>query len=495
MDAARKLVPQHTIAILAFLLACIFYSSPKVIIADADFGWHLATGDLIRALNAIPRVDTFSYTAGDNAWYNFSWLSDVLFSLLYQLGGMHLLNLMIIITYAFIISVLAKRCYNSGAGFIATALVTIIATIIMFNTVTVRPQVFTFLLALWYHGNLSGMRDSGSTASFKQPLLLAALMTFWVNLHGGFVIGLFMIGAFFLEAIASKNYAHARTFFLTGLLCLAATLVNPYGYNIYLAHYIFMTGSIMPYVTEWDPFIFIHHHDASMALIFTLVFARFFSKNIPLADKIMAFCWLLLSLKSVRYFEVFITLSAPFLAVSMRESMAGAKSSFSFQKQNDDFERIINTKSTRNKALLAACLYTIILATPQFHFFLRGEDAGFDSKYHPVTEFEFVLQNYPDLRFFNDYNYSGYITHRSNGNFKVFIDGRANVLYPFDLINDYLDAVYIQTPEWERILDKYKIDGVILAKSYPLTAYLGKSPNWRIVFEGKSGVVFVRSTL
>ena len=60
-----------------------------------------------------------------------------------------------------------------------------------------RPHVLALPLAAAWGAGLIAARDRGRAP----PLGLAPLMTAWVNMHGGFIFGLMLIGPFALEAV------------------------------------------------------------------------------------------------------------------------------------------------------------------------------------------------------------------------------------------------------------------------------------------------------
>ncbi|MFM9616248.1 hypothetical protein ACKI18_47975, partial [Streptomyces niveiscabiei] len=64
-------------------------------------------------------------------------------------------------------------------------------------------------------------------------LLLPAIMALWANLHGGFLIGFLIIGAFGGAALLRRDWAGAKIYALAGLGCLAATFINPLGWRVY----------------------------------------------------------------------------------------------------------------------------------------------------------------------------------------------------------------------------------------------------------------------
>ena len=72
--------------ILAFLLG-VFR------LKDTDFYWHLRTGDLIRQLGTIPRVDFYTFTRAGSPWIDLHWVFQVCISWIYERGGVPALTL------------------------------------------------------------------------------------------------------------------------------------------------------------------------------------------------------------------------------------------------------------------------------------------------------------------------------------------------------------------------------------------------------------------
>src|SRR5947209_8149645 len=52
-----------------------------------DLAYHLRAGDIILRTHALPRIDTFSFTAAGTPWLDQQWGAQVLFSLVFRAGG------------------------------------------------------------------------------------------------------------------------------------------------------------------------------------------------------------------------------------------------------------------------------------------------------------------------------------------------------------------------------------------------------------------------
>jgi hypothetical protein len=87
------------------------------------------------------------------------------------------------------------------------------------------------------------------------PLIAALLMTAWANLHGGYVFGLAIAGAFGLEAlVASEDKSCAfRQWLIFGLGCLAAVFINGNGPEGVFHPLRFTQLQMLPLIDEWKP--------------------------------------------------------------------------------------------------------------------------------------------------------------------------------------------------------------------------------------------------
>src|SRR5438309_10831712 len=87
---AVKLLP--SLADFAFLMPIVFLfgrmDGMKTLLSDCDTGWHIRTGEWILANGWVPMRDIFSYSKPDGAWYAWEWLTDILWAILYNHGGL-----------------------------------------------------------------------------------------------------------------------------------------------------------------------------------------------------------------------------------------------------------------------------------------------------------------------------------------------------------------------------------------------------------------------
>src|SRR5579859_7448089 len=77
-----------------FVVLIALFAFPAVLylrdfrMTDPDFGWHLRAGQWILSHHAVPFTDPFSGYGAGKAWYDYSWLFDIFFALLYKAFGL-----------------------------------------------------------------------------------------------------------------------------------------------------------------------------------------------------------------------------------------------------------------------------------------------------------------------------------------------------------------------------------------------------------------------
>src|SRR5262249_25130357 len=157
---------------------------------------------------------------------NLSWGWDVLASALFQQAGFAGLVLVVLACGAAIAIMLAMICRRQNVSALAAS-VAVLLTVLLYpsyasfpNTyLRASPNLATMLFAVLFYAVCLQRR--------WHVLLLPLMMLAWVNLHGGFLIGLLIIGVFAALALLWRDRAGARLFILAGLGALAASLINP----------------------------------------------------------------------------------------------------------------------------------------------------------------------------------------------------------------------------------------------------------------------------
>ncbi len=483
MEKIQKYLPAPMV-LLAFLLSFItIYATGSPLLQDFDMGWHIAAGDLIRTSGDIAPRDPWSFSGSQQIWYNISWLWDIVLSFVHEKTGVEGLFVFAATLPALVVALLIASLRARGnIGNNALIFIGMITTYCMLEFSTGRPQIVGILFALIFHHILHKTRNN---PKLWQVFLLPLITVLWVNIHGSFFAGFIIIGAYGLEAIYSKNKQWFLRLFLVGILCVIATLINPYGINIITAVERTLNSVVTSYVSEWRPFVFGSVMGVSIWLLVFIMFSDLRNPRAEIADKILAIGWLIVMLFSVRNVGFLAVLGAPYMA-------------FNFPADN---EKDSNTRklaawiNDKKFSPIILVLIPLVLVVSYFLLPVLGATHYIEKKEKAILPaINYVMQNYADKRIINDYDFGGRIIYESKGKLPVFMDGRAPTVYDEKILSDFLDFTTMKK-DWQKILEQYKIDVIFIsnnrdfAKDYAKGLYHDK---WQEVFRDDVASVYVR---
>jgi hypothetical protein len=452
---------------------------------DPDFWWHLRIGRWMVDNGRLPSVDIFTYTATTHAWTDHEYLTEILMWLTYSAFGITVLCIAFgLLTWAgfWLIFLQVRR-----QPFVLVAVGIAIAAIAGTPIWGPRAQMITFTLSClelyWLRQYLAGR----SLALNFFPLVMIA----WANLHGGWVIGFVWLGVALAAELLSwawnqdnpAHLMHARRLAIIGLMSAVAVAATPHFLSLY--PYPFQTqGSEAQQrlIVEWASPNF---HNIELrpfeAMVFLLVIG-FALKRPSVYDLLLALAGLGLAFQSVRNVALFVAVATPVLINSYgdwwRELVASKGWKIAAPPPRAVFA-----------AITAVALLVIAGATS-----LRVAGTISPAKQQQADAADW-LAAHPEVgtRMFNQYGFGGYLAYRFYGdpNRRVFIFGEA-ALMGDDLLNEYADVYYVRS-NWKQVLDKYGVDYVVENKGDPLPNLLATQPDWKLVYQDKVSVIYVRT--
>ncbi len=461
-------------------------------IGDSDPLWHIATGDWIRAHGALPQTDPFSFTAGDYRWLNIASLWDILFSYVLEHWGWNGAVTVNAAVMALTSALIYANCVMRSRDGLASALIVFFALTML--PPHLRPlQVSMMMTALW-------LLVLGSVATNRARAvwlsLLPVSMALWVNMHGGFIIGLALLGAYFLYFLWQRDRERALPLLLTGSASFLAMFINPYGVEIIEAVRRPMTTVANTIITEWLPVELTP--GALVGYLYAVLFVIFVPRrSLPAilpVERWLAYILLLMGLTSRRYLMVFAIIAAPILACWLQEWLNRYK-----RTPNPKAAAIEQffIRACQRRSLAFSCVAVISLLT----LWLPDSPLPGGLVQKPVApptlapEIAFLRQHYPKARLMNDFDLGGLLLYEGRGDIAYFIDQRTETAFPPRVMQDYVDF-HRAAPGWEAVLDRYAVDGVLLPNhAHEMLARFTHREGWRIAFAGPTATLFLRRTL
>jgi len=261
VDTARReyrLLKRLTV--LALALACAIPLSLNIV--DPDLWGHVQYGQDWLAEGALPRTASHTFTAVDYPWINHENLAELSFAIGYQFLGPHGLLIAKCLLGMTLLLIMAWVAYRRQVHTFVTWPLLMLVAVNLQVFFLLRPQLFSFALCvitLTLLDHAFGEWKASQKIHWQKIWLLPIVFLVWVNAHGGFALGLCIVGAYLggriIEAcfaMRSKAWPKVLALSILGLLCVTATLANPYGWQLH-RWLVMSLGQPRPEITEWAP--------------------------------------------------------------------------------------------------------------------------------------------------------------------------------------------------------------------------------------------------
>jgi hypothetical protein len=534
----RWVVPSVSDLIFAALLGLLAFTTLSVrLLGDAGIGWHIRTGQMILATHAIPRVDPFSAAVSSampgRAWFAWEWLYDLLVGWLEGAAG---LNGVVLFTGVVIATVFAwtfRLLLRRGTNILVALLLVLLAVSAAMIHFLARPHVVSWLFTVvWFWildsseaGLWASDSESESSESNRRRLwmlwLLPPLMLVWVNVHGGFLVGFVLLAIYWCSAVWQwlrptgdrfddvlrkiRAGRHVRALTLTGIVSGLATLVNPYGFQLHVHIYRYLTNRfLMDHINEFQSPNFHYvaqkcfaglllltlvalavkkrgagQARASQALVvsFAVYSGLYASRNIPVSSLLL------------------ILVIGPWLSEAMERfrsrRMAGRGFvSPQFLQRMEAVEFSLRGHPWPIAMVMLACWIVAhggtLGATPLMN-------AHFDAKRFPVSAVDYLEAQDKDVQgpLVAPDDWGGYLIYRLYPRVRMVIDDRHD-FYGEEFLKSYLKMVHVE-PGWEDFLQQHRAHSVVVPRDSALANILAETAGWKPVYSDEVATVFVRT--
>lgn len=465
--------------LIVILIALTFLICLKLPV-DPDMGWHLRDGQLILANKGIPDTDPFSYTMPDFPVIFHEWLTDIIMWLIYSRLGLLALSI-IFAAITFLAFLLVAR--SIPAKFEYQILAALLGAIASIPIIGARPQMITLLgLAMIIFIFYRFKNNPQSRLIYWLPLIFL----YWVNLHGGFVIGLFILGLFLgLELLRHWLSRFIKKFSITimawrdwlklAILTIGSaiiTLVNPYGYKIYEEIYrtFFNCTYARQNIMEWLPLKFFQFN-AAQFIIYLILFVILLVvawRKIDFSYLIITIIFAGLAFTSWRNVPLFILVSIP-VWVYFVKNLTG--------------QTLV--KYMRSKWIMIILIIFLLFLGYQKYYELVPHTKSVvelaKKAHYPIELTQWLLDNPQEGNVFNEYNWGGFLIWQLPEQ-KLFIDGRMPCWEQDDVeIFRFHQRALMQEEGWMKAFDQFDIKWAIVGKNNLLAAVL-ISQGWQEIY-------------
>jgi len=462
---------------LSLILMVILFIAFLLPLVTNDYWWYVRLGNDILRSGAVPAIDTYSFSRyGEPVIYQ-SWLSAVIFGLVYESGGIPLTFLLRALVLGVTYASLWKVAKTAGAGPRMAALLVLFAALAGSNNWSHRPQLLTYGLFVWELLLLWNWHEGKN----NQIWWLVLISLLWVNLHGSFVIFFVLAGIMQLFGAGDK-----RKLLIVLSLAGVVTFINPHGILIWKSVLeTFIAPGSRDLSVEWAPPA---NAGWQMGIFFLwlLVFApltALSARRLPRFGWIwfLAFGWLALS--GMRYVIWFLFILVP-LTASLTKDWS--------ERWTD---RPVAVSQPALNFILGAFFVLIPLVTlPGFRESWWEDAPSPLSSGTPVEAINW-LSDHETLpgEMWSDIHFASYQIYALPSR-PVWIDTRFQVVYPQSMFVEYAE-IATAASNWKDLLAKYDVNLLLLSPvSQPLlVTTLEQTPEWCIVYKDDLSQIYARS--
>jgi hypothetical protein len=447
-----------------------------VLNSDGDLARHLGHGRYMLEHGELIRADPFSFTRPGARFVGFEYGSQLLYALAERVGGLPavavLAGLMIALAYTLLTMFLLKR----GVDPLLVCLTVALAIALGAGHWTARPHLFSFVAVVILLGMLEGRA--------RKPILASAvLFIIWANLHGGFVYGWILIGAYLVGSLGELVWGDDRVawsdrvrYYLRILVtAITVTLLNPYGLGLHRHLFGFFGQPFL--MDNTAEFVSPDFHEFGgkvflAVLLLALVSLALYRPrpNLPRLGVICA--GVAFALIAVRNIPLFGLTSLPLLALHL----------------DDPWRRLPDPGGVRARfGTTAGDTTTLPWAVPIAALLAWLAGAGgrvgslqlirdeFDATIFPVAAVAKARNEHLQGRLFSEFVWGGYLVYGWPEQ-KIFIDGGTD-FFGEELFREFA-AIKQMDPGWRDRLAKRDISLLLLNRESTLAHEIARDGSW-----------------
>ena len=490
-------------AVVALFYALFLFQGYTAFFRDSDTGWHIRTGEMILSAASLPHSDPYSFSRAGEPWLAWEWLSDVLMGAVHQVSGLAGIAMLYGLAIAAGVWLWFRLNWDAGGNFLlACALASPMLSTCNLHWLA-RPHVISWIFLLVAVRFSEGLEGPLTKTRAAGVVLVAAL---WTNIHGSFffaplipliwALGIWLNSVLWTDgerpcgvglwpAFPGLQSGRLRGLLQTAALAAAATLLNPYGWQLHLHVARYLSNSeLLDRVGEFESFNF-HAAGAlpiTLALAIAMAGAVFSLARRRVEHFLLSALLVVTALRSARGLPMVALLALPLANGAITESLAAAQGLKPPIRRFLDwflaYGQRLRTLDSRNSGLVvvavACVLFAVMLKAPGI-----AAHTGFPPDQFPVAAASTVAGLPLQARIFAPDKFGGYLIYKFNGARKVFFDGRSD-FYGAGFLKDYGRIVQVR-PGWQSLFAPFRCNYALLPKDYSLIGVL-EQQGWKQLY-------------
>ena len=452
-------------------------------IADPDLWGRLSVPALFFQNNLVfPYTDPFSFTFLNQPWIDHEWLSGFVFygaMLVFGEAGLSILKYALIGATVWLLFQLHRVVYQRSPLYALYGIILSSPVLAFGYYTTLRCQSFSFLFFTLSLFTLELVRLHQKPEVLRA---LVALLLVWSWLHGGFALGIILLGLYLIGhwveqcKLSLTPYAKPLIFALLGI-----GFMNPYGpeYMEFIAQAISMTRL---HVGEWAPLpLWNFEYIETKLLIVLTLFLLVRAKKITTPTLVLLFA-ILITLKAIRMQPFLVLAFIAYLPLLWEEAKLIRPS------------RFYNTFAKTGPVLIgiacAAVLGQLHTVQPLFSTVVPSQNDILAELNYPVGAINYLQASQLSGNLMTPFPVGEFTYWNLYPKFKISLDGRFEEVYSVEHYKNQYRFYKLPMPNAVDYAEQLNANFILANQGFANRELFENSPHWQIVYTDFSFVIF-----
>ncbi len=483
--------------------------------AHPDLWGHFSFGALFEANGQFPYRDVFSYTAPHQMVYDHEWGAGMIFYGLTKNAGSSSLFWLQLVLYGCALGIplsLALKQLPSKSNPLKELLFALFFPLLALLMCTLyMPTLWAHNFTFFFLAILFLLLEQWRLSGKKRFIVgLPLLFLLWVNTHGGFIVGFFVLGIYFMEALIHRTTAprkslSAKCLILIAFLCFITILLTPYGVN-YIKHiwtFWFLDRSD---IVDWDsvfsnrlpPFQPFYGIFYTVCFLFWSISSFLSWKNQGFKTFPRVFLLILATgLEGLLHYKL-----VPIFVITV----LGVGFQLSFPKTLWSSVKAVGVNRKRFRAiayyltplaLLISASYMVFMfciTKPQPFSVHVSDQRGMG---YPIGAVNYLKEHHVQGNLWSTFVWGEFLYWNLYPNMKVAMDGRFEVLYPLSVFQDFMR--FATPPHDLEIPLKYGTTHLLVPNNRTVNKVffdkIEHSPRWHKQYQDTNAVLYSATSI